>query len=422
MAPRTIYGFGSFEFDPLRGLSRGGREIALQPRVRALLHRLLDARGDFVAKEQLLAAIAGEGEVSPASLWRAIHLLRRALGDRRAEMVKTVYGRGLRLGIPVSSRKAPARARSPAPPPSRPASGEEMIRTAFELVSKRTDENLLLARGVLAHALERFPGLALAASLQADVEIARMLRGYIRPAAHVRSALDLADKALGIEPGFAPALATKGWLTGAILGDSAAGHRLIDASLARVPHGWLAIYYKVWLLIGDRKLAEAASVLEQGLSVTPLERALVAMKSWLLCVEGRDAEALAYIRETAAMRPDVELLWINESVIRVRQGDVSGARESMAKAGALYPHDSFTEACAAWLDAATGDAPKAVAYLARKTKSAGAYRPPVLLAMIRHALDDKVGTANLLRIAEADRDPWRLLAWCDPRLAPRRGA
>jgi len=420
LAPKTVYSFGSFEFDPLRGLTRSGREIALQPRVRALLHRLLDGRGDFVAKEDLLAAMAGEEEPSQASLWRAIHLLRKALGDRGGELVKTVYGRGVRIGVAVTSRKMPARGGSNAPQAPKPVTGEEMIRTAFELVSRRTDENLLLARGVLAHALERFPGLALAASLQADVEIVRMLRGYVRPVTHVQHALDLVEKALRIESDFAPALATKGWLTGVILGDSLAGHRLVDASLARMPHGWLAIYYKVWLLIGDRNLAEAASVLEKGLSVNPLERALVAIRSWMLCVEGRDAEALAYIRDTAALRPDVELLWIIASVIHVRQGDGAAARESMARAEALYPNDSFTEASAAWLDAATGDAPKAVAYLARRSKSAGAYRPPVLLAMIRHALGDKVGTANLLRIAEADRDPWRLLAWCDPRLAPRR--
>lgn len=417
MASRIVYGFGPFAYSAERGLSRGGEDIPLPPRVQALLHRLLAARGAFVTRDELLQAIAPEGGSPKASLWRAIHLLRKALADHRLEIVRTAYGRGVRIGLPVSEAEGPAAAPPPPapPPPASAASGEDMIRTAFEICSVRTEKNLQLAAAVLASALEHFPRLALAASLQADLEVVRMMRGYVRPLAAVPKTLQLIDRALAITPDFGPALATKGWVAGTVLDDAATGHRLIDQALRATPENWLACFYKVWLLIGDRNLAEAAAVLDRALQVSPLERSLISLRAWIMAAEQRYADALAYIARVGALRPDVEFLWIIECMVQLREGNPAAAHDSMAKAVALYPNDPFMKVNAAWLDAASGRTTEAVAYLARKPRSAGGYANPVLEAMIRHALGDRLGADNLLRIAEAEKDPWRLLAWCDPR-------
>ena len=133
-------------------------------------------------------------------------------------------------------------------------------------------------------------------------------------------------------------------------------------------------------------------------------------------------DARSFIEDSLALRPDVELLLILRSVVDVAQGRYDAAYESMNKALKLYPDDTFVQANLAWVQAATGDAASAISFVARMGKSSGTYVSPVKLAMVRRALGDEVGAKNALLVAANDKDPWRLLAWCDPRLSLKRHA
>ena len=236
--------FDTFQYSENKGLLCNGIAVPIAPRVKILLQRLLEADGDFVEKQELLALVPETSGNAEAALARSIYLLRKALGDKKGEIIQTAYGRGSRIVLPiVHSTETPGAAKDMPPSSLEPkvnvphaASGEEMIRTAFELASHRTDRQLKLAAAVLENALERFPKLALAPALQADVEIARMIRGYQRTATSVVAASALVDRALSIQPGLPSALATKGWLMGIAGDDLAGGLKLTDIALAAAPN------------------------------------------------------------------------------------------------------------------------------------------------------------------------------------------
>lgn len=93
------YCFSEFEFDddPLE-LRRGDRVLDLQPKVLGVLLLLVRSAGAVVTKDELLAAVWPDVAVTEASLTRCVSIIRRELGD---EVVKTLRGRGYRMGVPV---------------------------------------------------------------------------------------------------------------------------------------------------------------------------------------------------------------------------------------------------------------------------------------------------------------------------------
>lgn len=89
-------------FDPeTRTLERGGRRRHLAPREAALLLVLLNAEaGAVIARNDLLDAIWGDGEVCEDALTVVVSRLRRHFGRLGVDepVIKTVPRRGYRLG------------------------------------------------------------------------------------------------------------------------------------------------------------------------------------------------------------------------------------------------------------------------------------------------------------------------------------
>ena len=425
MIDDTSYQLGTSSFSRARGLVRDGATIPLPPRVRNLLLRLIEADGALVGTRDLLAACAG----SPASLWQAIYLLRRALGGEGDNIVQTAYGKGVRLcgtiGRPSdgetqrSDKRADHPGRDPRPAPTT-ARGHDLIRTAFEVASHRSAPQVQLARATLRHAERRFPDLALAISLQADTEIVRMVRGYERAAIAGGRAMALVERALAVDPRLPSALATKGMLVGVLQEDLDQGLALLDAALESEEASWIGGFYKAWLLIAKRDLDAAHRALDEALEISPLERGLIGLKGWLLCAARRYDVADAFVADSLALRPDIDLVWIVKAMVAVYRGDSAEARASIEVPAALHRDDVFVQANRAWVMARVGQEIDAVSFLSASARSPSTYVSPMKVAMIRTALGDRIGAANAMRIAEADRDPWRLLSWCEPRLEQRQ--
>ena len=93
------YRFSDFEIDddPLE-LRRGGEVLDLQLKVLQVLLFLVHNAGRVVTKEEIFEAVWRDVAVTEASLTRCISIIRRELGD---DVVKTLRGRGYRLGVPV---------------------------------------------------------------------------------------------------------------------------------------------------------------------------------------------------------------------------------------------------------------------------------------------------------------------------------
>ncbi len=116
------YRFDPFEFDVASGvLRRDAEEIALRPKLTALLALLLRRAGQVVPKQEILAAVWPRVHVSDATLADALRDLRGVLGDTGSapRFVRTLRGRGMRFVAPVTT--APAVVAAPSPLERRPS-------------------------------------------------------------------------------------------------------------------------------------------------------------------------------------------------------------------------------------------------------------------------------------------------------------
>jgi non-specific serine/threonine protein kinase len=81
-----------------------GREVALEPRVFAVIAQLLQRSNDLVTRNDLLDAVWGHRYITPSTLNRLIALARRAFGDDVSEprYIQTVHGSGYRYVGPMT--------------------------------------------------------------------------------------------------------------------------------------------------------------------------------------------------------------------------------------------------------------------------------------------------------------------------------
>src|ERR1700758_2208378 len=97
---------GEWRVDPsLDQITQGGKTVKLEPRAMRVLVCLAEHAGQVVSVEQLLDAVWKDVVVTPDSVYQAVAVLRRALGDDTKEptYIPNVLRRGYRLVAPVAS-------------------------------------------------------------------------------------------------------------------------------------------------------------------------------------------------------------------------------------------------------------------------------------------------------------------------------
>jgi predicted ATPase len=97
-------------------LHRGGRPIAVEPKVFELLLYLVRNHERAITKQELLDAVWPDTATTESSLTRAVSLARTAVGERgtEARVIRTVRGRGYRIDVVVTLEDADT-AGEPAP-------------------------------------------------------------------------------------------------------------------------------------------------------------------------------------------------------------------------------------------------------------------------------------------------------------------
>jgi len=117
-----IYEFDDFRVDPGRRLllGRDGRPLPLTPKAFDTLIYLVQHTDVVIGKETLMSVIWADTAVEENNLNQCICVLRRVLGEKRAEhrYIVTVPGRGYRFVAPVHRRKPPVIASTAEPIPS----------------------------------------------------------------------------------------------------------------------------------------------------------------------------------------------------------------------------------------------------------------------------------------------------------------
>jgi DNA-binding winged helix-turn-helix (wHTH) protein/tetratricopeptide (TPR) repeat protein len=146
-----VFAFADCELDEkLYQLRRGGRSVAIEPKVFDVLRHLLVNRDRVVSKIELLDALWPGEAVSESVLPRCIAAARRAIGDDRTRqaLIQTVHGRGYRF---VGAVATPARAAAPpaAAAAASPALSPFVGREAAMRRLREALDQVLLARGRL---------------------------------------------------------------------------------------------------------------------------------------------------------------------------------------------------------------------------------------------------------------------------------
>ncbi|RDI96810.1 hypothetical protein DVT68_19855 [Dyella solisilvae] len=100
------YAFGDVVVDTVaHRLSRGGRDVEVEPKVFAVLLEFLTHPGQLLSRDNLLDAVWGHSCVTPSTLSRVISQLRRTLGDDQEQprYIQTVHSLGYRFIAPLLS-------------------------------------------------------------------------------------------------------------------------------------------------------------------------------------------------------------------------------------------------------------------------------------------------------------------------------
>jgi DNA-binding winged helix-turn-helix (wHTH) protein len=100
---RTSWTFGPYNLDGEGNLRIGPTAIHLPPLQRRLLLALARQQGQVLSRETLLEEVWGHNQVSEVSISRTVHGLRRVFteGPLGSSVIRTIYGGGYRLDVPV---------------------------------------------------------------------------------------------------------------------------------------------------------------------------------------------------------------------------------------------------------------------------------------------------------------------------------
>ena len=407
------YEFAQFKLDD-KGLERDGAQVPMSKHLIDLLRLLLDAEGRVVGYGELAKHVWKRKNVPLHSLWRAVYLIRQALGEWEGDsIIKTYHGKGYWVAVTVKrviEQYPDTETRS-----SNVEADTAVFRTLNEIGGDRRDESLRLASSVLVHLANKSNERAPILTVHADVEIARLIRGNVRPTEQLPLINQLLAEALSVDPNLVAAKVTKAWVIGLIEGEPTSGIAMVQETLAVQPYNWMSLSYLTWLQVAAYDLEGASDSIENGLVINPMERNFISMKGWLLCARRRYEEAASYLDDMQVLRPDIDLLWIFRTVAAVKMKDYDQAIKKIDHIVGLYPDDSYVLSSQAWTYAASGYHEESLEILTRLTKK-GTYILPTLLAGIRLAMGDEVSSENLLREARKASCPWFPVAWCDPRL------
>jgi predicted ATPase/DNA-binding winged helix-turn-helix (wHTH) protein len=131
-----IYRFGEFTLDVAMGcVLKAGEQIKLRPKVYETLKYMVEHSGRLISKQELMQAMWPDSFVTDDSLVQCTLELRRALGDRSQQLLKTVPRRGYLFAAEVI--------RSSAKPDQLPVSNPFDLSSGREIPAAKTSRKRL---------------------------------------------------------------------------------------------------------------------------------------------------------------------------------------------------------------------------------------------------------------------------------------
>jgi TolB-like protein/Flp pilus assembly protein TadD len=302
-----------------------------------------------------------------------------------------------------------------------PAAYQAYLRGRYHW-AKPGEAGLQQALASLREAVGIAPGFAPALAALARLHVATAEYYYAVPRHALVAARESATRALEIDPTLAEAKATIGDVSRMLGMDWEAAEACCLDALALNPSDESALRSYGFLLAVHSRSEEALDYIEHACQLNPLCLATQTTASWVLYM-GRDyAGAMARCRHTIELHPEhVYAHWVLGAVL-LQTGRADEAAAQLERALTFAESHPVLLAWLAHVKAVMGCRSQAEALIARARALEGTrYVPPFHLALAYTGLGDLDEAFAALDRAWLDRDPALATLDAEPRFEPLRG-
>jgi tetratricopeptide (TPR) repeat protein len=235
---------------------------------------------------------------------------------------------------------------------------------------RRTQVELEKALGYFAEALEHDASFAPAYAGLADSWLLMGLYGNITQPDAIEKAQPMIEKALAIDPGSAEAFAALGlarWQIGQHDSAESSFLRALELNDNYIPaHLWLAG------VLGEQgRFPEEQRVLENAMSLDPLNELLAVNYANNLCVRGESEKAVELLTDQLKLRPDSTVLLRSQAQMEYLSGDLVEAWKLARRSYLLAPENPADLAALAKTWMALGEFQEAEELLQQGMSNAG---------------------------------------------------
>ena len=333
-------------------------------------------------------------------------------------VVRTVYGAGLRLAVPIRRRES---SDSPLLPPrgSNRSDAEACLVSARELSALRTAASLRAAVEAAVRALEIDPQYVAAWCALAEFRAALLTRLVEAPEEGGPAAVAAAEEALALEPGCALALGVRGFVRAVVERDVGLGLADLDRSVRIDPRYWTTRLMRGWALVAANRVVDAVVELRMAVDINPWATWCHGTLAQYLWFNGEAEAALSVAREAAASFPNVDSIQMALSQVASSLGHhdqaIAAGRHAMELARDTPNSHTSLASALAW--AGRHDESLEVIHA---IEAAGPTLPAAWLAPAWLGLGRRDRALEMVARARDQRAPHYFYTFFDPRLAALR--
>lgn len=415
------YRFLDYRYDPDRGLEGPAGRIVLRRSDGRLLQLLLEADGRTVPKDTLIASVWGGRDVSDDSLFQATRRLRAAMpGTLGSEVIQTIKGAGLRIGVAVRRSQGHPVAVAPAFAPSSNLEAAASLSSAWELAARRSPRELDAAVEAAEVTLRLEPDFIAAWWALAIFHVMRAARMTAPPREAGAAAVAAAGCALQLDAHCAPAIAARGWVRAVIDLDIEGGVADLDRSVQITDNFWQTRGLRGWGYIAAGRARDAAAELRAALELNRWNNWFGGIDALYLYYAGDLQAALTEARTAVQRFPEVDISHRMLSVVASGAGLHEEAVAAGQRARELSPDTPLVHAALACALARGGRLEEAMD-LVRLIEARSIAAPCPSLATAYLALGRRDRAIEVIARAREAGSPQFVYAFVDPRLAELNG-
>jgi TolB-like protein/DNA-binding winged helix-turn-helix (wHTH) protein/Flp pilus assembly protein TadD len=216
----------------------------------------------------------------------------------------------------------------------------EAYRTGRLLWWRRSAEDLRAAIDLFEKAIENDPGFAPAYAAVGDSWLLLVLYGKVQIIDGVDQARPMIEKALELDPDSPEALAARG-LSRLIVGDKDEAEKDLRHAI-ELDHEYIPAYAWLSALLGDLgRVPEQGAVLQQALARDPLNKVLTSNYATNLQARGDSEGGKELLRALLRMQPEFPTLLVDLSGLELSSGALVEAWDTARRAYAQAPEDTM---------------------------------------------------------------------------------